>query len=223
MTMAEESGDIQKSGPTGSIEKTPMPAKKALRELLEALITAILVAFVLKAFIIQAFRIPSGSMIPTLLVGDQILVLKMAYGIHNPVNGLYLAHFHGPQRGDIVVFRYPFDETKDFIKRVIGLPGDHIQVKDKIVYVNGKPMTEPYTQYLHPDEKDVPRRDVMGDTVVPPGQYFVMGDNRDDSYDSRYWGFVKRDKILGRAFMIYWSWNDVGRDPRWSRLGHMIH
>ncbi len=240
-------------------EEIPSP-KSLVRELAEGLVTAVLVAFVLKLFIIQAFRIPSGSMIPTLDVGDQILVYKLAFGIRSPLGdqywirfhdpsrgdvvvfrypkdetkdfikrviGLpgdhYWIRFHDPSRGDVVVFRYPKDETKDFIKRVIGLPGDHVAVRNKIVYINGKPLTEHYVQYIQPLDFDQGVRDNMPDTVVPPGQFFVMGDNRDDSYDSRFWGFVDRRKILGKAMLVYWSWNTVGKSIRFDRIGKRIH
>jgi|UniRef100_A0A7C3LX09 signal peptidase I len=196
--------------------------KNLFREMAEGLVTAIVVALLLKTFIIQAFRIPSGSMIPTLDVGDQILVAKLAYGIRDPFGDHYWIHFSGPRRGDVVVFRYPKDESKDFIKRVIGLPGDHIQVRGKKVFVNGTPLSENYVQYLQPFVTDEPTRDVMKEVVVPAGSYFVMGDNRDDSYDSRYWGFVRENKILGKAEIIYWSWNNVSHRVRFSRIGRKI-
>ncbi|AFS54069.1 MULTISPECIES: signal peptidase I [Leptospirillum] len=196
--------------------------KSLFRELAEGLLTAIVVALLLKTFVVQAFRIPSGSMIPTLEVGDQILVSKFSYGIRSPLSDHYWIHFSGPRRGDVVVFRYPKDESKDFIKRVIGLPGDHIEIRQKKVYVDGKPLTEPYVQYLQPFVTDEPTRDVMKEVVVPPGEYFVMGDNRDDSYDSRFWGFVTENKILGKAEIIYWSWNNVSHSVRFSRIGQKI-
>lgn len=198
-------------------------AKNLLRELAEGLVTAVVVALLLKAFIIQAFRIPSGSMIPTLDVGDQILVYKLSYGLRSPFGDHYWIRFHGPSRGDVVVFRYPKDESKDFIKRVIGVPGDHVSVRKKIVYINGRPLKESYIQYIQPFETDQPDRDNMAERVVPPGKYFVMGDNRDDSYDSRFWGFVKRDKILGKAVLVYWSWNGVSKTVRFDRVGRRIH
>lgn len=204
-------------------DEETMPQKSLIRELLEGLVTAVLVAFLLKLFIIEAFRIPSGSMIPTLDVGDQILVYKLAYGIRSPLGDHYWVRFHDPSRGDVVVFRYPKDETKDFIKRVIGLPGDRVAVKNKIVYVNGKPLTEHYVQYLQPLDFGQGVRDNMPETLVPPNDFFVMGDNRDDSYDSRFWGFVDRRKILGRALIIYWSWNTVGKSVRFDRIGKLIH
>lgn len=199
------------------------PKKKGLvRELTEGLLTAFVIAAVLKLFIVQAFRIPSGSMIPTLLVGDQILVSKLAYGVKNPFHDRYLFRTGHPHRGDVIVFKYPKDETKDFIKRVVGIPGDTIRIVKKQLYVNGQLQKEPYIQTLDPSVTDQVPRDNF-ETVVPPHSYFVMGDNRDDSYDSRFWGFVKSRKIVGRAVLIYWSWNKNSDSLRLSRLGKIIH
>ena len=199
------------------------PKKKGLvRELTEGLLTAFVIAAVLKLFIVQAFRIPSGSMIPTLLVGDQILVSKLAYGVKNPFHDRFLFPTGHPRRGDVIVFKYPKDETKDFIKRVIGIPGDRIRIVKKQLYVNDQLQKEPYTQTLDPSITDEVPRDNF-ETVVPPHSYFVMGDNRDDSYDSRFWGFVKSRKIVGRAVLIYWSWNKERDSIRLSRLGKIIH
>ncbi len=199
------------------------PKKKGLvRELTEGLLTAFVIAAVLKLFIVQAFRIPSGSMIPTLLVGDQILVSKLAYGVKNPFHDRFLFRTGHPRRGDVIVFKYPKDETKDFIKRVIGIPGDRIRIVKKQLYVNDQLQKEPYTQTLDPSITDEVPRDNF-ETVVPPHSYFVMGDNRDDSYDSRFWGFVKSRKIVGRAVLIYWSWNKERDSIRLSRLGKIIH
>ncbi len=196
--------------------------KGLVRELTEGLLTAFIIAAVLKLFIVQAFRIPSGSMIPTLLVGDQILVSKLAYGIKNPFRDRYLFRTGHPHRGDVVVFKYPKDESKDFIKRVVGIPGDHIRIVKKQVYVNGQLQHDPHIQLLDPSVTDMVPRDNF-ETVVPPHSYFVMGDNRDDSYDSRFWGFVKSRKIVGRAVLIYWSWNKESGSIRLSRIGKMIH
>ena len=199
------------------------PKKKGLvRELTEGLLTAFVIAAVLKLFIVQAFRIPSGSMIPTLLVGDQILVSKLAYGVKNPFHDRFLFRTGHPRRGDVIVFKYPKDETKDFIKRVIGIPGDRIRIVKKQLYVNDQLQKEPYTQTLDPSITDEVPRDNF-ETVVPPHSYFVMRDNRDDSYDSRFWGFVKSRKIVGRAVLIYWSWNKERDSIRLSRLGKIIH
>jgi len=199
------------------------PRKKGLvRELSEGLLTAFIIAAVLKLFIVQAFRIPSGSMIPTLLVGDQILVSKLAYGVKNPFHDRYLFRTGHPRRGDVIVFKYPKDETKDFIKRVVGIPGDRIRIVKKQLYVNDQLQKEPYIQTLDPSVTDEVPRDNF-ETVVPPHSYFVMGDNRDDSYDSRFWGFVKSRKIVGRAVLIYWSWDKESDSIRLSRLGKIIH
>ncbi|MGC8529960.1 MAG: signal peptidase I [Leptospirillia bacterium] len=199
------------------------PKKKSLaRELTEGLLTAFVIAAFLKLFVIQAFRIPSGSMIPTLLIGDQILVSKLSYGVKNPFHDRYMFRTGHPHRGDVIVFKWPKDETKDFIKRVIGIPGDHIQIIKKKLYVNGVLQKEPYIQSIDPETTDQTPRDNF-DTVVPPHSYFVMGDNRDDSYDSRFWGFVKSRKIVGRAILIYWSWDKEHDAIRLARLGRIIH
>lgn len=171
-------------------------------------------------------------MIPTLKIGDHILVNKFIYGIHIPFTDATVFAMTLPKRGDVIVFKYPEDETKDFIKRVIGTPGDTIEIKDKEVYVNQVALHESYV--IHQDPMIFPRgsqpRDSLGPIVVPQGDYFVMGDNRDQSLDSRFWGFVKADKIEGRAFRIYWScdakeswvclydWESV----RWQRIGKAI-
>ncbi len=204
-------------------QRESTPKKKSLaRELTEGLLTAFVIAAFLKLFVIQAFRIPSGSMIPTLLIGDQILVSKLSYGVKNPFHDRYLFRTGHPHRGDVVVFKWPKDETKDFIKRVIGIPGDHIQIVKKKLYVNGVLQNEPYIQSIDPETTDQTPRDNF-DTIVPPHSYFVMGDNRDDSYDSRFWGFVKSRKIVGRAILIYWSWDKEHDAIRLARLGRIIH
>jgi len=213
------------------LEKTR--AKSVLREYTEAIVIAILLALVIRAFVVQAFKIPSGSMKPTLLIGDHILVNKFIYGIKVPFTDYELIHISNPKRGDIVVFEYPVDPSKDFIKRVIGLPGDTIRIDNKVVYVNDQALIEPYA--VQSDDKILPAgvspRDNVGPLVVPPRSLFVMGDNRDESYDSRFWKFVSMDALKGKAFIIYWSWNKEGRfvlNPnesyvRWNRLGRWLH
>jgi len=200
----------------------PSRKKSLVRELTEGLLTAFVIAAILKLFVVQAFRIPSGSMIPTLLVGDQILVSKLSYGIKSPFHDSYLFRTGHPNRGDVVVFKWPKDESKDFIKRVVGIPGDRIRIEKKKLYVNDVLQNEPYIQSIDPDTTDQSPRDNF-ETVVPPHSYFVMGDNRDDSYDSRFWGFVKGRKIVGRAILIYWSWNKKKDSVRIARLGRIIH
>src|SRR3989337_2117535 len=176
--------------------------KSLIREYIEAIAIAVLLAIVIRTFVIQAFKIPSGSMIPTLDIGDHILVSKFIYGIRIPFTDI-----------KIFDFIYPEDEKKDFIKRVIGVPGDKIELKNKEVYINSEKLTEKYIvhQDPHTKPKEYEPRDNTGPIIVPPDSLFVMGDNRDQSYDSRYWGFVKMNKVKGRAFIIYWSWD--GKEP----------
>ncbi|MBM4295110.1 MAG: signal peptidase I [Deltaproteobacteria bacterium] len=165
-------------------------------------------ALIIRAFLVQAFSIPSGSMQPTLLIGDYLLVNKFGYGIRNPLTNKIWISLAQPQRGDIVVFIFPQDPSKDYIKRVVGVPGDKVQVINKKVYVNGKELEAPYAAYA--DNIMIPAgqstRDNFGPVVVPPDSYFVMGDNRDQSYDSRFWGFVPDTSLRGKAFIIYFSW-----------------
>ncbi len=174
---------------------------------------------------VQAFKIPSGSMIETLNIGDHILVNKFIYGIKIPFTDEILIPFSKPKRGDVIVFKYPQDESKDFIKRVIGEPGDVVEVLNKQVYVNQKPLDEPYA--IHQDlvvySREAQPRDYFGPITVPQDSYFVMGDNRDHSMDSRYWGFVKLNKIKGKAFLIYWSWDKSHYWVRWERIAHAVH
>jgi signal peptidase I len=203
--------------------------KSLVREYGEAILIAILLALFIRAFVVQAFKIPSGSMKTTLLVGDHILVNKFIYGIKIPFLNKDLLHISDPKRFDIVVFQYPVDPSKDFIKRVIGLPGDTVQLKDKKVYVNNQELNEPYT--THSDNKILPAsvspRDNTGPITVPPHSLFVMGDNRDESYDSRFWKFVDLSDLKGEAFIIYWSWNQDSEDiesyVRWNRIGKLLH
>ncbi len=202
--------------------------KSIVREYTESIIVAVLLALLIRAFVIQAFKIPSGSMKPTLLVGDHILVNKFIYGIklRIPFTALNytLIPVSSPKRNDVVVFIFPKETNKDFIKRVIGLPGDTIQIKDKKIYINNQPMEDPHG--THTDERIIPEmeqpRDNTGPIVVPPNKIFVMGDNRDESYDSRFWGFVDQKQILGEAFIIYWSWDRDEFGIRWKRLGNLI-
>jgi len=204
--------------------------KSSIRETIEAVVTAFLIAIVIRTFVIQAFKIPSGSMIPTLLVGDHILVNKFLLGtpVDIPFTNINLFHMPGlrdPKRGDVIVFKYPEDPTRDFIKRVIGIGGDVVMEKDKNIYVNGRRLVEPYVQHVDNEIKpgQFDRRDNFGPIVVPKGSVFVMGDNRDQSYDSRYWGFVNDLEIKGKAIIIYWSWDSDKSWPRFNRMGKLIH
>ena len=211
--------------PTDAVE--PKRRRKSIvREYAEAIAIAVLLALVIRSLVVQAFTIPSGSMMDTLLVGDYILVNKFLYGPELPLTELHLPGFRDPKRGDIIVFKYPQDEKRDFIKRIVATAGERVQVRGQQVLVNGKPLREPYTK---PVDGGVRGSEAYcgyaygcEPTVVPPDSYFVMGDNRDNSQDSRYWGFVKRDKIKGKAFLIYWSWDSDRHWLRWWRLGRYI-
>jgi len=198
--------------------------KRLLREYAEAIITALILALVIRTYVVQAFKIPSGSMIPTLLIGDHILVNKFIYGTKIPFTDKRLLVFKKPEKGDIIVFKYPVDPKKDFIKRAIATEGDVIEERDKVVYVNKKAVLEPYAHYVY---KGVIRggsdpRDNFGPLIIPDGKIFVMGDNRDQSYDSRYWGFVDLTDVRGKALVIYWSW-DPNNSVRFNRIGRLLH
>ncbi len=193
--------------------------QKMLLEYLEALAVALVLAFVIRTFVVQAFKIPSGSMLDTLLIGDHLLVNKFLYGTRIPFTDKVILPIEEPADGDVIVFEFPEDTSKDFIKRIIGAPGDVLEMKDKVVYRNGQKLDEPYVRHTDPNIQA--RRDNFGPITVPPGKYFAMGDNRDESYDSRFWGFVDKDKIRGKAWVIYWSW-DGPTDIRWSRIGNLV-
>jgi signal peptidase I len=194
--------------------------KNAWRENIEAILIAVVIALFIRTFIVQAFKIPSGSMLETLQIGDQILVNKFIYGVKIPfTDGSVLIPFKNPKRGDIVVFKYPEDPSKDFIKRVVAVAGDTVAIIDKQLYVNGKPVAdEPYAMY-----STLPTHaDNMTPVVVPEDKLFVMGDNRDNSHDSRFWGFVDLSAVKGKAFMIYWSWDREKFGVRWDRIGDLL-
>ncbi len=199
--------------------------KSIVREYVEAIGIALVLALFIRTFVIQAFKIPSGSMIPTLLVGDHILVNKFIYGIKNPFTGKVLIPIEDIHRKDIIVFKYPVNPDQDFIKRVIGLPGDTILIKNKKVYVNGEPLVVKNAIFQNPvilSGQQQPR-DNLGPITVPPHSYFVMGDNRDNSYDSRFWGYVPEDNVKGEAIIIYWSWDKEDFSVRWNRFGKLLH
>jgi signal peptidase I len=195
--------------------------KSRIRENVEAILLAILLALFIRTFIVQAFKIPSGSMEDTLLIGDHILVSKFTYGVRMPLSNQTLIPIKEPQRGDIVVFKFPGDPKVDYIKRVVGIPGDVLEGRSKQVFVNGKPEKNPFV--VHKDAYTNPPRDNFGPVTVPPDCLFVMGDNRDNSNDSRFWGFVNYDKLRGKAFAIYWSWDSDDFNVRWGRIGHLLH
>jgi signal peptidase I len=200
-------------------------SKSTFREYAESLAVALVLALFIRTFIVQAFKIPSGSMLPTLQIGDHILVNKLRYGIRMPLIGRNVVKFQDPRRGDIIVFVYPVDPDKDFIKRVIGEPGDTIEIRHKRIYVNGREVEDPYAHFVDGpgDFSRLSPRDNFGPVTVPPDRVFVMGDNRDRSYDSRFWGFVPLDDVRGKAFVIYWSWDGSDRWVRWERIGDVIH
>ena len=204
-------------------EKQDPQQKSVVREYAEAIIIALVLALFIRTFVVQAFKIPSGSMIPTLLVGDHILVNKFIYGIKNPFNGNIWIPVNEIDRKDIIVFKYPVNPSKDFIKRVIGIPGDKIKIIDKKVYVNDKLFEVSNAVHLDPQILDGHKRDNMGAIVVPDNSFFVMGDNRDNSHDSRFWRFVDMKEVKGKAFMMYWSWNREDFAVRWNRIGSLIH
>ncbi|MCI5207335.1 MAG: signal peptidase I [Candidatus Electrothrix sp. ATG2] len=219
------------------INKQAEKQKSAAREYTEAIIIALVLALFIRTFIIQAFKIPSGSMLQTLLIGDHILVSKFIYGIKNPFSGSVLIPIKSPQQGDIVVFKYPKDPKLDYIKRVVAIAGDTLEVKDKDIYINGVAVDEASYKKITDKDHMLPAsaspRDNFGPVTVPEGNIFVMGDNRDNSYDSRFWGFVDLKEVRGKAFIIYWSWDtdkykkllSVGRftSVRWSRIGDILH
>lgn len=209
------------------------PKKPWYREWSEALIVAVVLALIIRTFLFQAFKIPSGSMLDTLLIGDHLLVNKFIYGTKLPFSDKRFLSVRLPERGDVVVFEFPEDagksyfQRRDFIKRVVGLPGDLVEVRAKQVYVNGKPFT--ISQEVHKDGQIIPAvagpRDYMAPVRVPENSYFVMGDNRDFSYDSRFWGVVENSKIKGLAFIKYWSWDrqaDLLHKIRLNRIGRLI-
>ena len=194
--------------------------KNAWRENIEAILIAVVIALFIRTFLVQAFKIPSGSMLETLQIGDQILVNKFIYGVKIPfTDGRVLIPFKDPQPGDIVVFKYPEDPSKDFIKRVVAVAGDTVSIVDKQLYVNGDPVVdEPYAMYSR-----LPTHvDNMPPVQVPENKLFVMGDNRDNSHDSRFWGFVDLSAVKGKAFMIYWSWDREEFGVRWHRIGDLL-
>lgn len=195
--------------------------KSRLRQNIESLLVALLVALVIRATVVEAFWVPSGSMLPTIQIGDHLFVNKLAYGFHIdiPFTGIVIpiAHWSHPKRGDIVVFVSPSDGKTDLIKRVVAIAGDTVEVRQKKLYINGEPASDPYAHFKYPDAVNAVPRDNFGPVTVPPGKFFVMGDNRDESLDSRYWGFADEKLTKGKATFIYWSgW-------KFDRLGKFLH
>jgi signal peptidase I len=218
-----------KNMPKGLTKEKPAKESKAkVQEFIEAIIIAILIAVVIRTLVIQAYKIPSRSMVPTLLIGDHLLVNKFIYGIKIPVIRTTLLPVSNPERGDIIVFIYPNDRSKDYIKRVIGVAGDKIEIKNKNIFINDKLYKDGFGIYsdsvVYPAM--VQPRDNYGPVVVPGNSLFVMGDNRDESADSRFWGFVDLKDVEGKALLIYWSWNseegNLLKKVRWERIGNLL-
>lgn len=244
---------------TKTSKQTKAKKKSVAREYTEAILIALALALFIRSFIIQAFKIPSGSMKDTLLIGDHLLVSKFKYGIHIPNEIPFLRYrFFAdytlfqkvPERNDIIVFKFPKDETRDFIKRVIGLPGETVEIRRQKVYIDGKVLDDSFTRHNEPprdfqynrdytcslanqgvpeflradsaDRRDYPR-DNLCPIHIPEGHVFVMGDNRENSEDGRFWGFVDIRKIRGKALMIYWSWDSYKNWIRFDRFGDIIN
>jgi signal peptidase I len=228
--------------------------KSTVREYFESIVIAVILALFIRTFVVQAFKIPTGSMENNLLIGDHLLVNKFVFGPTETSLERTLLPIGTIKRGDVLVFKYPVEPDRDFIKRVIGLPGDTVELREKKVYINGKPLDEPYVHFLQPpggesELHEVTSFDVReryGPVTVPANQYFMRGDNRDNSQDSRYWGFMPRENVKGKALLIYWSY-EAGREDyeeegagatikglasvfvhfftrtRWDRMFHQIH
>ncbi|MGZ8216045.1 signal peptidase I [Methylomagnum sp.] len=225
--------------------ETPPENEPMIVEYARSFFPIVLIVLLLRSFLVEPFRIPSGSMMPTLLIGDFILVNKFTYGIRLPVANTKVVEMGEPKRGDIVVFRFPRDPTVDYIKRVIGLPGDRIGYFNKQVFVNGEPIKQvPLGAYegvsgttggeiLLSEELGSVTHDILvkngdpsvkeGEFNVPPGKYFVMGDNRDNSNDSRFWGFVPEGNLVGRAFFIWMSWDADKPGIAFNRIGSVLN
>jgi signal peptidase I len=181
---------------------------------------ALVAALIVRSEFVEAYKIPSDSMAPTLLAGDNLLANKLLYGLTLPFSNRKIFVLASPRRGDIIVFRSPEDPHMDLIKRVIAVEGDVIEERNKKIFVNGKPADEPYVQ--RPDDLLEDPRDDFGPYVVPKGKLFAMGDNRDESYDSRFFGFVDVKDVTGKVFFLYWSWDSKEHFPRFGRIGHLL-
>jgi signal peptidase I len=226
--------------------------KSTVREYFESIVVAVILALFIRTFVVQAFKIPTGSMEENLLIGDHLLVNKFAFGPTASAAEKAVLPIADIKRGDVLVFKFPVEPERDFIKRVVGLPGETVEVKERKIYINGTPVDDPHAHYLLPassaDYHEVTSYDVReryGPVTVPPNHYFMMGDNRDNSQDSRYWGFLPRDLVKGKALVIYWSYESERDDyedesagatvrniasvfthfftrTRWSRMLHQI-
>jgi len=199
--------------------------RNQVREYVEAALWALVLTLFLRAFVIQAFRIPSESMLDTLLVGDFLFVNKFEYGPKLPFTHIRFPGIRKPKTGDVIVFQYPQDPSKDYIKRCIATGGQTLEIRDKKVFVDGRGLVEPYVVHIDPTVRSAgyDYRDNYPRRTITPGELFMMGDNRDNSNDSRFWGTVAMDLVKGRAMFIYWSWDGERHWPRWSRLLRVIH
>ena len=199
--------------------------RNQVREYVEAALWALVLTLFLRAFVIQAFRIPSESMLDTLLVGDFLFVNKFEYGPKLPFTHIRFPGIRKPKTGDVIVFQYPQDPSKDYIKRCIATGGQTLEIRDKKVFVDGRALVEPYVVHIDPTVRSAgyDYRDNYPSRTIPPAELFMMGDNRDNSNDSRFWGTVAMDLVKGRAMFIYWSWDGERHWPRWSRLLRVIH
>jgi len=239
-------GELVAKGEAGDSDKVALALKEStLVEYSKSFFPVILAVLLLRSFLVEPFRIPSGSMMPTLLVGDFILVNKFSYGIRLPVLDTKIIEIGEPSRGDVVVFRYPKDPTVDYIKRVVGLPGDRVGYFNKVVYINGEAIGQvPAGVYVgkgsgvsmsgaskRSEQLDGVRHDILvmsrtpgleGEFVVPDGEYFVMGDNRDNSNDSRFWGAVPEANLVGKAFRIWMNWDSANGGVDFGRIGMKI-
>ena len=239
---ADETGDLD--------EASACPPSRGLRDWTRSIAIALVLFVVVRTFLVEAFKIPTSSMENTLLVGDFLLVNKAVYGTRIPGTDLMIPPMKEPERGDVVVFHPPHEPEKNYVKRVVGVPNDTLEMRDKQLYRNGEPVFEPYARHqdgrgdtVHPamrwqsgfllastPPRYHPTRDNWGPLVVPQERYFVLGDNRDNSEDSRYWGFVSRDEIRGEPWLVYYSFIPSAATPlpwmrrvRWARLGTVIH
>ena len=215
---------MEKTSDALVISRALVRAKSKIWEYAEVILWAVVLALIIRTCVVEPFKIPTRSMEDTLLTGDYLLVNKFIYGIKIPFTNLRSPAFRAPEQGDVIVFKYPEDRSKNYIKRVIGVPGDEIQIRDKQVYVNGKVYKNVHEVYKDPEilPSTSEKRDNFGPILVAENSYFVMGDNRDYSYDSRFWGFVKKSDLVGLAIIKWWSLDHDNRQVRWQRIGRLI-
>ena len=203
--------------------RAPEPKfKSRTRQNVESILWALIIALAVRSSVVQAFWVPSGSMLPTIQIGDHIFVNKLAYAVHLPLIGYELFSVREPARGEVVVFVSPVDHSTDLIKRIVAVAGDSVEIRNKQLYINGQLVTDPHAYFEDRQISPNGPRDNYGPMTVPEGKFFVLGDNRDKSYDSRFWGFADTKDVKGRATFVYWSWDKERKWPRFGRLGHFI-